>query len=114
MNADILVIDNSRKSIAYIAALSGFGYRIAEARSAQEAYNLLQTDELPRTVIVDLKLADLEEVLPALREEAGDAAHMIVISGDEEAAYAAGADVVVAKPVEVHELIHAVRTNAGL
>jgi CheY-like chemotaxis protein len=111
MSTDILVIDNSRKSIAYIAALTGFGYNITEAHSPEEAFSLLDTGEMPRTVIVDLKLADLEAVLPTLREGTGNGAQMIVISGDEEAAYAAGADVVVAKPVQLPELLHAVRHN---
>jgi CheY-like chemotaxis protein len=111
MSIDILVIDNSRKSIAYIAALTGFGYSITEAHSPEEAFTLLDTGEMPGTVIVDLKLADLQAVLPTLREGTGENVHMIVISGDEEDAYAAGADFVIPKPVEVHELLHAVRTR---
>ncbi|MFN8373739.1 MAG: response regulator [Anaerolineae bacterium] len=111
MNADILVLDNNRKSIAYIAALAGFGYRIAEAHSPQEACDLLSVGDLPYAVIIDLKLADMNEVLPALRREAGSQVPMIVIGGDAQDAYAAGADVVLPKPVELDDLLQIVRSR---
>jgi CheY-like chemotaxis protein len=107
MKPDILVIDNHRKSITYIATLAGFGYRIAEAHSTDEALDQLQTGAHPSTVIVDLKLTDLSQVLPVLRAETK--AQMIVIGTDADEAYAAGADVFLPKPVDLDAVLDAVR-----
>ncbi len=109
MNADILVIDNNRKSIAYIAALAGFGYRVAEVHSPDEALEILSSNGLPSVIIVDLRLTDLDAVLPALRQETGAEVPIIAIVGED--VYADGADVVLQKPVEIDDLLDAVRAR---
>lgn len=110
MNADILIVENDRKSIAYVGALAGYGYRIATAHTPQEA-NLSLAEDQPSAIIVDLKRVDVGAVLFDLRRHAGEHVQIIVIGSDAEEAYAGGADLFVPKPATITAVLEAVRAN---
>ncbi|HEX2621052.1 MAG TPA: response regulator [Phototrophicaceae bacterium] len=112
--ADILVVSNHFSTrIAYTAALSGYGYEVAEAQSVPEAQTMLRQGVYPRAIVVDVKLS------PAAREAyleftalfpANERPALIIIGGEENAHLVEDmADIFLARPVELHDLIGSVQ-----
>jgi len=112
MNPQILIIGNNHQSAMYSGLLAGYGYPITEARSAGEGCALLANGLRPATVILDLKFADLRDIIPALRAVGGARMNIIVIGGDSAAdslALERGADKFLHKPVQAEAMLHAVQ-----
>jgi DNA-binding NtrC family response regulator len=114
MKRDILIIGSNHQSAVYSGLLAGYGYHIAEARTAGDGYSLLAGGLKPSTVILDLKFADLRDIIPALRAVGGDNVNIIVVGGDntvDALAMKRGAHVFLHKPVPAETMIHAVQTS---
>jgi CheY-like chemotaxis protein len=112
MNTEIMIVGNNPKSITYSGVLSGYGYRIAEAHTTGEAYSMLAAGAKPAAVILDLKFADLGDIIPALRTIGGDDVNIIVVGGDSgSAALKRGADVFLHQPIQPEDVLMAVHTG---
>lgn len=114
--ADILVVSTQFSSrIAYTAALSGYGYSVTEAQSAQEAQNILRDGLYPRAVIVDLKFSNaLVEAFKDFEALYRNRQRpiLIVIGGRNNARLAQGmADVFLPRPAELYDLISSVQAQ---
>ena len=113
---NILIIGNHQQSAIYSGVLSGYGDDIAEVHTPAEAYSLLAAGLKPRTVILDLKFADLRDIIPALRAIGGEQIRIIVIGGDSAAdslALKRGANVFLHKPVGAEAILSAVHSIAS-
>lgn len=111
MKRDILVIGNNHYSQVYSGLLTGYGYHIEEAHTAGEGYSVLAAGFKPSTVILDLKFADLHDIIPALRAIGGDQVNIVVIGGDRAAnsvTLKRGANVFLHKPVQAEDVLNAV------
>ncbi len=114
MKPTILIIGNARQSAVYSGLLAGYGYPIAEAHSAGEGCALLAAGFQPSTVILDLKFADLRDIIPALRAISGEQVNIIVVGGDsalDSLTLQRGANVFLHKPVPAEAMIHAVEMS---
>jgi ActR/RegA family two-component response regulator len=112
MIMNVLIIGNNYQSAIYSGLLTGYGYRIAEARTAGDGYSLLASGLKPSTVILDLKFGDLRDIIPALRAIGGDQIRIVVIGGDNAAGSPAvqrSANVFLHKPVAAEDVLHAVQ-----
>ncbi|MBC8099095.1 MAG: hypothetical protein H7Y11_06605 [Armatimonadetes bacterium] len=113
---DILIISNNVSSrISYCAALTGYGYSVAEAQNVDDALRQLTKNAQPRAIIVDLKfsgaLTDAYRQFDALY---GNRARptLIIIGGSDNAHLTDGmADVFLARPVELQDLIEHVQAS---
>ncbi len=113
---NILIVGNNHHSAIYGGLLAGYGDDIIEVHTAGEAYSLLASGFKPRTVILDLKFADLRDILPALRAIGGDQVKIIVIGGDSAAdslTLKRGANVFLHKPIQAEDVLHAVHPIAS-
>jgi ActR/RegA family two-component response regulator len=113
---NVMIIGGNQQSAIYGGLLAGYGDKIVEARTPGEAYSLLATGFKPRTVIVDLKFADLRDILPALRAVGGESVNIIVIGGDgasDSLTVKRGANVFLHKPVAAEDVLHAVHSIAS-
>ncbi len=112
MQPDILIVGAHRSLVVYSSLLKGYGYNVAAATTISETYSLLAKGMRPPTVIVDLKFADLLELVPALRAIGGRAVKIIVI-GAESAARSLmlkqGANMYLHKPVQPEAVLEAVQ-----
>lgn len=108
MNADILIIGGNRKSITYIGVLAGYGYRIAEAHSIEDAYDVLMRETPPAIILETPHAADY---IPSLRTLTSGRSNIIVVSGSEVDAY--GADVFLQIPFKAEDVLLAVRHGAA-
>ncbi len=107
---DILIIGtNHSNRIQYASLFSGNGYRVREALNYQDAQNALETQELPHTVVIDLKLnaPHAAEFTTMLREHYRDMRVVVVGGNDHEARtlYASGADSFLYRPVTSQDLL---------
>jgi ActR/RegA family two-component response regulator len=112
MQPDILIVGAHHSLIAYGSLLKGYGYHIATATTISETYALLAKDVRPKTFIVDLKFADLCEVVPTLRA-VGGANVKIIVMGAENAARSLmlkqGANIYLSKPAQPETILEAVQ-----
>jgi CheY-like chemotaxis protein len=112
MKRTILIVGSNHQSMAYSGLLAGYGYHVAEAHTADEGYSLLAAGLQPAAVILDLKFADLRDIIMALRTIGGDQVNIIVIGGDSAAdsiTVKHGANRFLHKPVEAEAVIQAVQ-----
>ena len=115
----ILIVEDNELNLKLLRHVLGVrGYRTVEARSAEEALELVRA-EPPQLVLMDIQLPDLDgvEALHRLRGDARAATIPIValtaqaMQGDRERFLAAGFDGYMSKPVNVRDLIETVRQH---
>jgi len=113
MNGEpILIVDDDPMSIKLIRALlTGEGYVICAAESADEALAALDTFH-PRLVLMDLQLSDVDgleltrrfRANPSLHETRIVALTAYAMKGDEQKALSAGCDGYITKPISTAAL----------
>lgn len=116
VNATVMVVDDDADTRAgMVATLEGKGFAVLEAGSGIEALGLLRAGARPRLVLVDLHMPDMDGAT-FCAECSGDAElsgiPLVVISADAAAAVALAQHRSIgflAKPLEVPQLIEAVR-----
>lgn len=113
----ILVVDDNAINLKFARVLlSGEGYHVETARSADEALKLLESFE-PKLILMDIQLPGMDglELTGMLRANDRYARLPIValtayaMTGDEQRARAAGCDGYVSKPVDMDALLGVVR-----
>ena len=118
---EILVVEDNEKNMKLFRdVLQATGYRTLEATSGEEAIEIVRLHE-PALVLMDVQLpgADGVETLARLREDERTAATPVLavtaqaMRGDRERFLEAGFDGYLSKPVDVLELIAAVKELCG-
>jgi len=118
---EILVVEDNEKNMKLFRdVLQATGYRTLEAASGEEAIEIVRLHE-PALVLMDVQLpgADGVETLARLREDERTAATPVLavtaqaMRGDRERFLEAGFDGYLSKPVDVLELIAAVKELCG-
>ena len=113
----VLVVEDNDKNMKLIrVVLQSSGYRTLEASTGREAVDLA-AEYRPALVLMDIQLADMDglEALRRLREDSHTASIPVLaltaqaMKGDRERFMKAGFDGYLAKPVDIDELIAAVR-----
>ena len=113
----ILVVEDNEKNMKLFRdVLGATGYRTLEATTGGEAV-LLATEQAPDLVLMDIQMPDVDgvEALRRLRADERSAAIPVLavtaqaMQGDREHFLAEGFDGYLSKPVNVRELIGAVR-----
>ena len=114
---EVLVVEDNEKNMKLIrVVLQSTGYRTLEASTGREAVDLA-AEHRPALVLMDIQLADMDglEALRRLREDSQTASIPVLaltaqaMKGDRERFMEAGFDGYLAKPVDIDELIAAVR-----
>ena len=116
----LVVEDNELNMKLFRDVLVATGYRTLEATSGGEAVELA-TEHEPDLVLMDIQLPDLGGVQALGRLRANDRTASIPVlaltaqamDGDRERFLAAGFDGYLSKPVNVRELVGAVRLECG-
>jgi CheY-like chemotaxis protein len=113
MNGEhILVVDDDPMSVKLIRALlTGEGYSVHSAKSAEEALTVLKTFE-PRLILIDIQLPGVDgwELVrqlrsnPSIRQPCIVALTAFALRGDEHKARSAGCDGYIAKTIDVRTL----------
>jgi two-component system cell cycle response regulator DivK len=115
----ILVVEDNEKNMKLFRdVLGATGYRTLEATTGGEAV-LLATEQAPDLVLMDIQMPDVNgvEALRRLRADERTAAIPVLavtaqaMQGDREHFLAEGFDGYISKPVNVRELIGAVRQH---
>ena len=115
----ILVVEDNEKNMKLVRdVLLAKGYRTLEAATGRQAVQLA-AEHAPDLVLMDIQLPDLDGVqaLHLLRADARTATIPVLaltaqaMHGDRERFLAAGFDGYLSKPVDVRELIGAVREH---
>jgi DNA-binding NtrC family response regulator len=112
MKQTVLIIGSNHQRALYSGLLTGYGYHVAEAHTADDGYSLLAAGLQPSAVILDLSLADLPDIILALRAIGGDTVNIIVIGGDSAAdsfTRNRGANRFLHKPVQAEAVLNAVQ-----
>jgi CheY-like chemotaxis protein len=111
-NERILIVDDNATNLKLACAiLAGAGYDIATAVNAAEV--LAYDGELPRVIMMDIQLPDLDglELTRRLRKDPRYKGVFIValtayaMKGDREKALDAGCDAYVSKPIDIDVLL---------
>lgn len=109
MSASILAISNFRNSsMAYLGALTGYGFEVEDTRTFEAARVLLRTGSNPAVIIIDVKFhtEEIAEFIHFLRHELGNqATGVIVIGCENDTLLAYGANACLERPVHFEELI---------
>jgi two-component system cell cycle response regulator DivK len=116
----LLVEDNPVNRRLAMFLLRSQGYQVAEATSAKEALEFLQTDH-PDLIVMDIQLPGMDglEVTRKLKEQAGTADIPVVavtsyaMKGDREKALAAGCVGYVTKPIDKNTFIQEIAAHLG-
>jgi two-component system, cell cycle response regulator DivK len=117
----VLIVEDNEKSMKLFRdVLEVRGYRTLEATTGARAVELA-TRHLPDVVLMDVQLPDVDgvEALRRVRTDARTARLPVVavtaqaMDGDRERFLAAGFDDYISKPVDVLQLLDAVRRNCG-
>ncbi len=114
----LVVEDNEKNMKLFRDVLDASGYRTLEATTGDDAI-AMASEHTPDLVLMDIQLPDLDGVqaLQRLRADPRTASIPIValtaqaMQGDRERFLAAGFDGYMSKPVNVRELIGAVRKH---
>jgi CheY-like chemotaxis protein len=111
----LLVDDNPLMQQVISRFLMSQGYSVAVAQTGEEALELVRGEGF-RLLVIDMRLPDQDgpDLLTALRREPGlDGCPAIAVSGlgedDRERTLSAGFDAFLAKPIDLDELLAAVR-----
>jgi two-component system cell cycle response regulator DivK len=108
----ILVVDDDPMSVKLIRALlTGGGYSVRSAISAEEALEVLKTFE-PRLILLDIQLPGVDGLQlasqlrsnPAMLKTSIVALTAYAMKGDEQKARSAGCDGYITKPIDVRTL----------
>ena len=119
--ARILVVeDNERNMKLFRDVLNATGYETLEATNGVDAV-ALATEYVPDLVLMDIQLPDIDgvEALVQLREDERTASVAVLaltaqaMHGDRERFLAAGFDGYLSKPVDVIELVGAVKHHCA-
>ena len=113
--AVLIVEDNARNMKLFRDLLQVHGYRTFEATSGEDAVELAAV-ELPALVLMDIQLPGIDgiQALEQLRGAAATAGIPVLavtaqaMHGDRERLREVGFDDYLAKPVDIHELLHLV------
>ncbi len=117
--AQVLVVEDNEKGMKLFRdVLAATGYRTLEATTGEQAFELA-FEHRPDLVLMDIQLPDIDgvEVLRRLRADERTASISVLaltaqaMHGDREHFLAAGFDGYISKPVDVVELIGAVRQH---
>ena len=116
----LIVEDNEKNMKLFRDVLQATGYSTLEATSGEEAVEL-SLSQAPALVLMDVQLPGIDGVgaLERLRQNERTASIPVLaltaqaMSGDRERFLEAGFDGYLAKPVDVRELIEAVREHCG-
>jgi len=114
----LIVEDNEKNMKLFRDVLQATGYSTLEATTGEDAVELAQAHE-PALVLMDVQLPGIDgvEALERLRQNERTASIPVLaltaqaMSGDRERFLEAGFDGYLAKPVDVGELIEAVREH---
>jgi CheY-like chemotaxis protein len=115
----VLVVEDNDKNMKLVRdVLQATGYSTLEATTGEEAIEL-SLSQAPALVLMDVQLPGIDgvEALERLRQNERTASIPVLaltaqaMSGDRERFLEAGFDGYLAKPVDVHELIEAVREH---
>jgi CheY-like chemotaxis protein len=115
----VLVVEDNDKNMKLVRdVLQATGYSTLEATTGEEAVELALS-QAPALVLMDVQLPGIDgvEALERLRQNERTASIPVLaltaqaMSGDRERFLEAGFDGYLAKPVDVHELIEAVREH---
>jgi DNA-binding NarL/FixJ family response regulator len=112
----LIVEDDAQARDMELDLLTQAGFVAATASSGEEALSVIR-DELPRVVVLDVKLPGVSgyEVLRQLRDEFGEVLPVLLVSGvrpepyDRAAGLMAGADDYLTKPFAPEEFVARVR-----
>lgn len=117
----ILVVEDNEKSMKlFHDVLQATGFRTLEATTGEEAVELALA-QVPALVLMDIQLPGIDgtETLARLRSDPRTAAIPVLaltaqaMQGDRERFLGAGFDGYLAKPVDVLELVAAVKERCG-
>jgi len=117
--ARILVVEDNEKNMKLFRdVLNAKGYETLEATTGEEAI-ALTAEHVPDLVLMDIRLPDIGgvEALPRLRDDVRTASIPVLaltaqaMHGDRERFLDAGFDGYVSKPVDIVELVRAVRQH---
>jgi two-component system cell cycle response regulator DivK len=116
----LVVEDNQTNMKLFRDVLLAAGYTTLEARTGEEAVELARAHE-PVLVVMDVQLPGIDgvEALARLRSDERTASIAVValtaqaMSGDRERFLEAGFDGYLSKPIDIEELIQAVRERCN-
>ena len=116
----LIVEDNETNMKLFRDVLAATGYRTLEATTGRQAFQLAVEHE-PDLVLMDIQLPDADgaEVLRRLRADERTSSTAVLaltaqaMRGDRDRFLAVGFDGYLSKPVDVLELIAAVRQHCG-
>ena len=115
----VLIVEDNEKNMKLVRdVLQATGYSTLEATTGEEAVELALS-QAPALVLMDVQLPGIDgvEALERMRQNERTASIPALavtaqaMSGDRERFLEAGFDGYLAKPVDVHELIEAVREH---
>jgi two-component system, cell cycle response regulator DivK len=115
----VLIVEDNEKNLKLVRdVLQATGYRTLQATTGEEAVELALS-QAPALVLMDVQLPGIDgvEALKRLRQNERTASIPVLaltaqaMSGDRERFLEAGFDGYLAKPVDVGELIEAVREH---
>ena len=114
----LLVEDNARNMALLRDVLGASGYRTLEASTGRQALELA-SEHAPVLVLMDIRLPDMDgtEALRLLRADGRTASIPVLavtadaMAGDRERFLEAGFDAYLAKPIDLDELLAAVRLH---
>jgi CheY-like chemotaxis protein len=110
----VLIIDDDTKNIfALKATLRSKSFDCVSCLSAQEALDILQTDETIDSILIDMMMPEMDgyEAIPRIKalENRRDTPIIAVTAqamvGDREKCLAAGATDYISKPIDVDRLL---------
>lgn len=114
----LIVDDDSRNIFALGATLRAKGYDCFSCLSAEEAINILSSDERVDVVLMDMMMPDMDgyEAIPIIKKIQLRAAMPVIavtalaMVGDREKCLAAGADNYISKPINVDKMLQILST----
>lgn len=107
MATTALVISNHHtSSVGYTSGITGFGWHVTETRTFEAARILIRTGLQPDTIIIDVKLHahEIEQFIDFIRHDSGAWHSGVIVIGQD---YVTGADLWLARPVFVADIISA-------
>ena len=118
MSKKILIVDDDNRNVfALTAVLRATGYTCLSALGMKEAFTILNTEKDISIILLDMMMPDLDgyQSIPLIRNHE-TAGHVPIIAvtaqamkGDRERCLEAGADEYISKPVNIDELLKAMR-----
>jgi len=114
----LIVDDDARNIFALSATLRSRKFDCVSCLSAEEALNLLKTDEAVDVVLMDMMMPDMDgyEAIPLIKKIPSRedtpviSVTALAMVGDREKCLAAGADGYISKPVDIDKLLELLST----